>query len=359
MESKMNGIPQYRMPAEWERHDATWLCWPTNKTDWPGKIEPVSWVFAEMAKKLSIGETVRVIVQSADHEKKVGHILRKADVELSRIEFFRFPTNRGWTRDMGPIFTRRGVEQDVAILRFRFRAWAKYLDWSKDDRVHERAAKALNLAIVPVRFNDRDVELEGGGIDVNGNGTVLTTEECLLDPEVQVRNPGFSREDYDAMLKQYLGVEKVIWLGNGIAGDDTHGHIDDLCRFVNSTTVVLCEETNSKDANYKPLQENKERLQGMRLAHGEKLDVITLPMPSPVVFDGQRLPASYANFYIGNAVVIVPTFNDPNDRVALGILADLFHTRTVVGIHAVDLVLGQGTLHCLTQQQPAAHVKAG
>jgi agmatine deiminase len=354
MESKMKAIPQYRMPAEWEPHDATWLCWPANKTDWPGKFEPVPWVFAEMAKKISIGETVRIIVQSAEHEMKVRRVLRKADVELSRIEFFRFPTDRGWTRDMGPIFTQRRKERDVAILRFRFCAWSKYPDWKKDDRVHERAAKSLKLPLVPVRFNNKDVELEGGSIEANGNGTVLTTEECLLDPQVQVRNPGFTRKDYDTLMKQYLGAEKVIWLGNGIAGDDTHGHVDDLCRFVSATTVVLCEETNPNDENYKPLQENKERLQGMRLADGKKLEVISLPMPSPVVFNGQRLPASYANFYIGNAVVIVPTFNDPNDRIALGILSDLFPDRMVAGIHAVDLVLGQGTLHCLTQQQPSA-----
>ena len=351
--SAMNSVPQYRMPAEWEKHEATWLCWPYNRTDWAGKFEPVPWVFTEMAKKLSGGEIVRIIVQSPDHEKQVRLVLKKADVDLSRVEFFRFPTNRGWTRDMGPIFTQRGEEHDVAVLRFHFRAWSKYPDWKKDDLVHERAAKALKLPLVPVRFNDKDVELEGGSIDVNGRGTVLTTEECLLDPVTQVRNPGFTREDYDAMLKQYLGVEKVVWLGEGIAGDDTHGHVDDLCRFVNSATVVLCEETNPGDVNYRPLQENKERLQGVRLAHGEKLGVISLPMPSPVVFDGMRLPASYANFYIGNEVVIVPTFNDPNDRKALGILSDLFLTRAVVGIHAVDLVVGQGTLHCLTQQQPS------
>jgi agmatine deiminase len=343
----------FRMPAEWERHDATWLCWPTNRNDWPGKMEPIPWVFAEMAKKLSAGEIVRIIVQSADHEKKVKRILQSADADLKRIEFFRFPTNRGWTRDMGPIFTHRKSERDVAVLRFRFRAWSKYTDWRKDDQVHGRAAKALKLPLIPIIFHGEEVELEGGSIDVNGNGTVLTTEECLLDPKVQVRNPGFTREDYDAMLKQYLGVEKVIWLGHGIAGDDTHGHVDDLCRFVNSSTVVLCVETNPRDANYQPLQENKERLQGLRLAHGEKLGVVSLPMPSPIVFNGQRLPASYANFYIGNAAVIVPTFNDPNDRIALGILSDLFPGRKVVGIHAVDLVLGQGTLHCLTQQQPA------
>jgi agmatine deiminase len=356
MEKKMStatSAPQFRMPAEWECHDATWLCWPTNRNDWPGKIEPIPWVFTQMAKKLSEGEIVRIIVQSAEHEKKVRKILKSADVELKRIEFYRIPTNRGWTRDMGPIFTYRGSERDVAVLRFRFRAWSKYRDWKKDDLVHMRAAKLLKLPLVPAIFKNKDVELEGGSIDVNGSGAVLTTEECLLDPKVQVRNPGFTREDYDAMLKQYLGVEKVIWLGHGIAGDDTHGHVDDLCRFVNTATVVLSEESNPQDVNYKPLQENKERLQGIRLAHDEKLAVISLPMPDPVLFNGRRLPASYANFYIGNTAVIVPTFNDPNDRIALGILSDLFPGRKVVGIHALDLVLGQGTLHCLTQQQPS------
>jgi agmatine deiminase len=345
--------PQFRMPAEWEPHDATWLCWPTNRNDWPGKMAPIPWVFAEMAKKISLGEIVRIIVQSAEHEKKVRQILKSATADLNRIEFFRFPTNRGWTRDMGPIFTQRESEQDVAILRFRFRAWSKYDDWKKDDLVHVRAAKALKLPLVPVVYKNEDVELEGGSIDVNGQGTVLTTEECLLDPLVQVRNPGFTRTDYEEILRQYLGVEKIVWLGKGIAGDDTHGHVDDLCRFVNPSTVVLCEENNPQDENYLPLKENKERLQGLRLAKGEKLEVISLPMPSPVVFQGQRLPASYANFYIGNAAVIVPTFNDPKDVTAIGILSELFPDRIVVGIHAIDLVLGQGTLHCLTQQQPA------
>ncbi len=353
MEKEIISPKQFRMPAEWERHKATWLCWPTNRKDWPEKFEPIPWVFAEMAKKLSIGEIVRIIVQSAEHEKKVKQILKKADVDLTKIEFFRFPTNRGWTRDMGPIFTQRVLENDIAVLRFRFRAWSKYSDWRKDDQIHQRAAKSLKLPLVPVIFKNEEVELEGGSIEVNGDGTVLTTEECLLDPKVQVRNPGFAREDYEAMLQKYLGVEQVIWLGNGIAGDDTHGHVDDICRFVNSHTVVLCEEKKSNDINYKPLQENKERLQGIQLANCMTLNVISLPMPAPVVFNGQRLPASYANFYIGNAVVIVPTFNDPNDRIALGLLSEFFRGRKVIGIHAIDLVLGQGTLHCLTQQQPA------
>jgi agmatine deiminase len=356
MEKEMNvtnGMPLYRMPAEWERHDATWLCWPENRNDWAGKFEPIPWVFAEMAKKLSDGEIVRIIVQSAEHEKKVRLILKQQGADLQWIEFFRFPTNRGWTRDMGPIFTRRSPENDIAVLRFRFRAWSKYPDWKKDDQVHLRAAKALNLPLVSAKYKGEEVELEGGSIDVNGNGTVLTTEECLLHPDIQVRNPGFTRGDYEEMFKQYLGIGKVVWLGNGIAGDDTHGHVDDICRFVNPSTVVIAEEKNPSDVNYKPLQENKERLQGIRLAHGEKLAAISLPMPAPLYFNGQRLPASYANFYIGNTVVIVPTFNDLNDRIALGILSELIPGRKVVGIHAVDLVLGQGTLHCLTQQQPS------
>lgn len=359
MEKEMNTsneAPLYHMPAEWEHHDATWLCWPTNRMDWPGKFEPIPWVFAEMAKKLSEGEIVRIIVQSAEHEKKVQLILKRQGVDLQQIEFFRFPTNRGWTRDMGPIFTQRIQENDIAVLRFRFRAWSKYSDWKKDDKIHLRSAKALKLPFVPVLYNGEEVELEGGSIDVNGNGTVLTTEECLLHPDIQVRNPLFTRDDYEGMLKQYLDIEKVIWLGNGIAGDDTHGHVDDICRFVNPSTVVMVEETNSADANYQPMQENKERLQGVRLAHGEKLATISLPMPAPLYFNGQRLPASYANFYIGNTTVIVPTFNDPNDRIALGIFSELFSNRNVVGIHAVDLVLGQGTLHCLTQQQPSLRI---
>ena len=354
--NSLNEILLLRMPAEWEHHDATWLCWPTNRTDWPGKFEPIPWVFAEMAKKLSEGETVRIIVQSVEHEKKVRLILNRQGADLPRMEFFRFPTNRGWTRDMGPMFTQRSPENDIAVLRFRFRAWSKYSDWKKDDHVHLRSAKALKLPLVPVKYHGTDVELEGGSIDVNGNGTVLTTEECLLHPNIQVRNPDFTREDYEEMLKQYLGIQKVVWLGNGIAGDDTHGHVDDICRFVNTSTVVMAEESNPADVNYTPLQENKERLQGIRLAHGEKLAAISLPMPAPLYFNGQRLPASYANFYIGNGVVIVPTFNDPNDRIALGILSELFPDKKVIGIHAVDLVLGQGTLHCLTQQQPSPKV---
>jgi len=235
----------------------------------------------------------------------------------------------------------------LAIARFHFNAWAKYKDWKKDDLIPVRAAKQFKRPLI-----DGRIVLEGGSIDVNGRGTLITTEECLLDPKVQARNPGLSRYEIENVFRETLGITNTLWLGKGIAGDDTHGHVDDLCRFVNPTTVVLCRETDPKDVNYKPLAENRERLQGMHLERGASIELIDLPMPAPSYFDGVRLPASYANFYIANAAVLVPTFNDPKDRVALGILAELFPDRPVVGIHAVDLVWGLGTLHCLTQQEP-------
>ena len=273
----------------------------------------------------------------------------------AKVEFFRIPTDRGWTRDSGPAFVRRDAGSkgaaEVAISRFRFNGWAKYPDWRKDDRVPDRIASELGLRAFPAVRNGRAVVLEGGAIDVNGRGTLLTTEECLLDPRVQVRNPGFTRRDYEEVFRDSLGAGHVIWLGRGIAGDDTHGHVDDLCRFVGPRTVVLCREENAADENYVALEENRERLEGAKLEDGSRVEVVSIPMPEPVVFDGRRLPASYANFTISNAAVLVPTFNDPKDRVALGILGELFRDRPVVGIHAGDLVWGLGTLHCLTRQQ--------
>lgn len=342
------------MPAEWERHHATWIGWPHNTSDWPGRFGPIPWAYTEIVRKLAPGEIVRVLVNSAAHERAARRVLQRAGVSLDRVECFRLPTNRGWTRDFGPLFVRRsGPPPELAIARFRFNAWAKYPDWKKDDRIPERAAAQLELPLLPVRSGKRDVVLEGGSIDVNGRGSLLTTEECLLDPAVQVRNAGLSRSELAAVLREYLGASNVLWLGKGIAGDDTHGHVDDVCRFVNPGTVVLCQESDPRDANYRPLAENRERLEGMRLEDGSKIAVVDLPMPAPLFFAGQRLPASYANFYIANAAVLVPTFNDPNDRVALGILAELIKDRPVVGIHAGDLVWGLGTIHCLTQQEPA------
>jgi agmatine deiminase len=335
------------MPAEWEPHAATWLGWPHNKTDWPGKFEPIPWVYTEIIRHLSPGERIRLLVNSAGHKAQATQYLKRAGINLDRVHFLRFPTNRGWTRDFGPIFVCQG--SSLAIARFHFNAWAKYKDWKKDDLIPVRAAKQFKLPLL-----DAGIVLEGGSIDVNGRGTLITTEECLLDPKVQTRNPGMSRLELEGVFRDTLGITNTLWLGSGIAGDDTHGHVDDLCRFVNPGTVVLCREDNPKDVNYKPLTENRERLQGLHLENGRAIEVIDLPMPAPIEFEGVRLPASYANFYIANAAVLVPTFNDPKDRIALGILAELFPDRPVVGIHAVDLVWGLGTLHCLTQQEPSA-----
>jgi agmatine deiminase len=342
----------YAMPAEWERHEATWLGWPHTLSDWPGRFAPIPWVYGEIVRKLDPGERVRILVPDARTEGRAKAVLKKVGADLGRVDFFRWPSDRGWTRDKGPIFVRRGRER--AIAAFRFNAWAKYPDWRKDAETPRRAARALGLPLRPVEHRGRPVVLEGGAIDVNGRGTLLTTEECLLDPAVQVRNPGFTRTDYEAVFREALGAANVVWLGRGIAGDDTHGHVDDLARFVGPRTIVLCREKDPRDPNYAALEENRERLEGARLEDGSRPQVVSLPMPLPLVFHGQRLPASYANFYVANAAVIVPTFNDPADREALGILSELLPDRPVVGVHAVDLVWGLGTLHCLTQQQPAA-----
>jgi agmatine deiminase len=338
------------MPAEWEPHAATWLAFPHNTSDWPGRFGPIPWVYADIIKKVTAGERVELVVNDAAHEAKARRVCKAMGVDLAQVGFHRFGTNRIWTRDCGPIFVRR--DGAVAIARFRFNAWAKYPDWKLDDKIPEKAAKKLRLPLAPALHGKRAVVLEGGSIDVDGAGTLLTTEECLLDPEIQVRNPGFSRADYEAVFRDNLGITRTLWLGRGIAGDDTHGHVDDLARFVGPRTIVLVAEPDGSDANHRPLAENRERLESARLADGTRPEVIALPMPAPLVFSGQRVPASYANFYITNAAVLVPTFNDPRDRIALGILGELFRDRAVIGIHALDLVWGLGTLHCMSQQQP-------
>jgi agmatine deiminase len=330
----------FRMPAEWEPHEATWIAWPHNRDDWPGRFAPIPWVYAEIVRKLARVERVRILIQSKDHEQAARKILKKVGADLDAVEFFVCPTDRVWTRDYGPIFVRSACG-DVAITNWRFNGWAKYDNWKKDGAVTTQLAGWLKL-----RQWRPGLVLEGGSIDVNGRGLLLTTEECLLSP-VQARNPGLGRVQIERALREYLGVRKAIWLRNGIAGDDTHGHIDDLARFVARDTVVIASEEDKSDANYEPLRENG------RLLRAQPLRVVKLPMPRPVVFAGQRLPASYINFYIANRMVLVPTFNDPSDRVALATLARLFQDREVIGIHATELVWGLGTLHCMTQQQPA------
>ena len=344
----------FSMPAEWEPHEATWLGWPHNQTDWPGKLDTIRWVYGEIVRRISMGEIVRMLIRNQADKRLARSYLQRAGCDLKNVQFIVHPTNRGWMRDSGPIFVRRKhPTSNTAIVHFHFNAWAKYPDWQKDRKVPESAACLLRKRLFNAECNGKDFVIEGGGIEVNGRGTLLTTEECYLHPKVQVRNPGLGRKQIDETLKRYLGVTNVLWLRNGPVGDDTHGHIDDICRFVNRKTVVLIKESNRRDVNHRPLAENWERIRDLRLEDGSRPQVVPLPMPSPLHFDGYRLPASYANFYICNAAVLVPTFNDPNDRVALGILGELFKDRPVVGIHAVDLVLGFGTLHCLTQQQPA------
>jgi agmatine deiminase len=344
----------FSMPAEWECHEATWLGWPHHPTDWPGKLDTIRWVYGEIARRLAPGEIVRLLVNHRTEAALARGYLARAGVDSRRIHFVTHRTNRGWTRDSGPIFVRRrGSKAETAIVHFHFNAWAKYDDWQKDRRVPETAARLLGKRLFNAQFGRKSFVIEGGGIEVNGRGTLLSTEECYLHPKIQVRNPGLGRAEIETTLKQFLGVTNILWLAAGPVGDDTHGHIDDICRFVGPRTLVLIRENNRQDPNYRPLAENWERVQDLRLEDGTKPQVVPLPMPAPLYFDGCRLPASYANFYIANSAVLVPTFNDPNDRVALGTLAELFRDRPVVGIHAVDLVLGFGTLHCLTQQQPA------
>jgi len=341
----------FRMPAEWEPHEATWIAWPHQRDDWPGKFAAIPPVYTEIVRHLHQSEQVRILVNNAAAETRAKQALSRLKVDWQNIQFVRIRTDRVWTRDYGPLFVSAGDGQ-VGVTDWQFNGWAKYPDWQHDDAVPRRICRALGLPSWQPQAGGRRVVLEGGSIDVNGGGLLLTTEECLLSP-VQERNPGLRREDLEGLFADYLGVRKVLWLGRGIAGDDTHGHVDDLARFVNAGTVVAMTEDQPDDPNHEPLRENLERLRGMTGLDGRALEVATLPMPEPVLCDGQRLPASYANFYIANDRVLVPTFNDPNDRRALGILADLLPGRKVVGIHSVDLVWGLGTLHCLTQQQPA------
>jgi agmatine deiminase len=342
----------FRMPAEWELHEATWLGWPHELTDWPGKFAPIPWAFAEIVRHLSRVERVYLLVESKQAETRVRSILNKSGANLGAVDFFRVPTDRGWMRDSGPICVK-STQGEVAFNHFVFNGWAKYNNHKKDAVAVSKTNARLKHRLWQPMHQGRRVVLEGGSIDVNGRGTLLTTEECLQS-KIQERNPGFTKEDYAEIFRNYFGVTHVLWLGNGIAGDDTHGHVDDLTRFVNPATVVTIVEEDPRDANYPALQDNLARLQSMKDQDGRPLRVETLPMPAPVFFNGQRLPASYANFYIANKLVIVPVFCDPNDRAALNKLATLFPDREVVGIPCRDLVLGLGTLHCMTQQQPAA-----
>ena len=338
-------------PAEWEKQQGIVLCFPHNGKDWPGKYEAVQWAFVEFIKKVAAHEIVFLVVADESLKTKVNDMLERAHVDLKNVTYIIHKTNRSWMRDSGPIVVKNGDKREA--LNFNFNGWAKYKNFQLDKFVPAKVASVLDIPVTQVMYKGKPVIIEGGAIDVNGRGTLLTSEECLMHPTIQVRNQGFTKEDYEAVFKEYLGVTNVIWLGDGIEGDDTHGHIDDLCRFVNEDTIVTIVETDSTDSNYKPLQDNLKRLQNAKLENGKSPVIVALPMPKRVDFEDLRLPASYANFLILNNCVLVPTFNDSNDRVALNILSECFPDREVIGISCVDFIWGFGTLHCLSQQIPA------
>ena len=330
----------FRMPAEWGPHEATWIAWPHNEEDWPGRFEPIPWVYGGIVRKLSQVERVRILLQNDDVEQNARNVLEKTGVQWEAIEFYPMPTDRVWTRDFAPLFVKN-ADGEVAAIKWQFNGWAKYENHRRDDAAGNAIPGLVNLD-----FWQPGMVLEGGSVEVNGAGLLLTTEECLLSP-IQARNPDLSRESIETNLCEYLGIDQVLWMRNGIAGDDTHGHIDDLARFTDHDTVVIASEDDPSDANYAPLREN------WKILSRYPVRARKLPMPAPLYFEGQRLPASYANFYIANKTVLVPTFNDPNDRIALNVLAECFPDRQVAGINCVELIWGLGTLHCMTQQQPA------
>jgi len=339
-----------RFPAEWEKQQGILLCFPHNGKDWPGKFAAVQWDFVEFIKKIAEFEEVFLLVSDEKQKIKVLEMLEKAHVDLEKLSFIFQKTNRSWMRDSGPIIIKNGDKREA--LNFHFNGWAKYKNYKLDRQVPSAVANFLKIPLIPVLRDGKPVILEGGAIDVNGKGSLLTSEECLMHPNIQVRNLGFSREDYEAVFKEYLGVNNVIWLGDGITGDDTHGHIDDLCRFVNEDTIITVVESDPNDSNYHALQDNLKRLQQAKLENGKSPNIISLPMPSRLDFDGLRLPASYANFLILNNSVLVPVFNDSKDIEALNIISECFPERKIIPINATDLIWGFGTLHCLSQQIP-------
>lgn len=338
-----------RFPAEWEKHQATLLSFPAEGRDWPGKYHAIKWAFVEMIKKVTAYEPVILVVKSDELREKMLVKMEQAHIDPAQVSFIIKDTNRNWMRDSGPAIVKTSDGGREAI-QFGFTGWAKYKNHKKDQGIPAAVANHLSLKVTPAMYKNKLVVLEGGSIDVNGCGTLITTEECLMDPVLQVRNPGFSKQDYENVFREYLGVTNTIWLGEGIEGDDTHGHVDDICRFVNPNTVVAVHEPNTSDPNHAKLEANLEILKNAKLENGANLNVVKMPMPARLDFEDLRLPASYVNFLMTNGCVLMPTFNDRNDYKALGILTDLFPDRHVIGINAVDLVWGLGTLHCLSHE---------
>ena len=342
-----------RFPAEWVPHRATWIAWPHHEPDWPGKFDAIPWVYAEIVRALHTHETVEILCSDDAVRENAERVLGAHNVDMRSVRLHLVPTDRVWTRDSGPTAVRY-ADGRIGWIGWAFNAWAKYDNYFRDACVADRIADLSHLSLQHAVRPDTGAPLvlEGGGIETNGQGLVLVTEEWLLS-DVQVRNPGLYRAGYERAFAQYLGIDRTIWLGRSCVGDDTHGHIDDVARFTDANTVVLAYEPDPADANHEPSADNLRRLELAARDVPGGLRIVKLPFPRAVMMNGERLPASYANFYIANDVVLVPTFNDRRDCDALATLADLFPTRDVIGIHAVDLVWGLGTLHCLTQQEPA------
>jgi agmatine deiminase len=339
-----------RWPAEWEPHAATWIAWPHHEPDWPGKFAPIPWVYAEIVRALHHRERVEILCADDSCRDSAVEALRAHGVDLNRCRLHLVANDRVWVRDSAP--TAVVADGRLEWVRWRFNAWAKYDNHAKDALVPEHIVSITGLpSVEAVTTDGSPVVLEGGGIEGNGAGLLLVTEEWLLSDQ-QVRNPGLGRSEYEDIFARYLGTHTTVWLGEGAVGDDTHGHIDDIARFTDERTVLLAYEPDPSDENHARSADNLARLNAVAAEVRGGLRIVTLPFPRPVIMQGERLPASYANFYIANGVVLVPTFNDPNDRLALNTIAEYFPDRDVVGIHAVDLVWGLGTLHCLTQQEP-------
>ena len=336
-----------RMPAEWEEQKSTWIAWPHNKKDWPNKFDFIPEIFAEIISHISKGQKVNILIENNVLKKKAILILKNFKVNFSNIKFSLCKTDRAWLRDSFPIFVKN--KNKKILLNWKFNSWAKYKNFKKDNSIINKVKKVLKLQSISPVFNRRKVVLEGGAIDVNGKGTLITTEECLLS-KIQQRNSGFKKHDYEKIFFNYFGIRKIIWLKRGIVGDDTHGHIDDLARFVSENTIFLAYERNKKDVNYKILRNNFRILK--KLDDFKKLKIIKIPMPEAKYIEGTRVPASYLNFYIANKVILVPTFNDKKDKLVLKMFRKHFKSRKVVPIDCSILIWGFGAIHCMTQQEP-------
>ena len=352
--TKQTNLSNFRMPAEWEKQESTLIAWPHNKNDWPGRFENIPDVFAQIISQISKVQKVKILIQHNLVKKNIHPLLRKYRAKLKNIIFITIKTDRVWTRDSGPIYVVN--KNKKILLDWKFNAWAKYNNYKYDNAINKKLNKIKNLELIKPKFKIqkkfKDIVLEGGSIDVNGKGTIITTKECLLS-KVQQRNPGLKKKDIESIFNKYLGAKNTIWLNKGIAGDDTHGHIDDIARFIDTNKIFLAYEYNKKDKNFKPLDENYKILNISKDQNGKKITIIKLPMPKPIFIEKTRVPASYLNFYIANKIVLVPVFKDKNDKKVLKIFKRNFRNRKIIPIDCLDLIWGFGAIHCMTQQEPA------